>query len=139
MTKPTFIIEGTPSDLPKFNSSATTVNNETFNLDANLYHVSLPIIDMDTGAGILPGNINIAFRGKKRLMVINGEFRGSESEILAFINELDNETKSSSQPVRLYTNAVGKSYYCQINNFTYSLTNNVSITNWTLELFTTTG
>jgi hypothetical protein len=125
--------------LTNFNGSSNTVTSESFNLDANLYNLGIPLVDIDSGVGSLPGSINISLRAKKRVLVITGLFRGTESTILSFINEIEAEAKSSTQTKKTYTTSVGKTYSVKINNFTYVSAPNTNKIEYTLELFTQTA
>ncbi len=141
MTKPQIVITATAAALTNFNSAANTVTNETFNLDANLWNIGIPLLDIDSGAGGLPGSENISVLPKRRVILVTGEFRGTESELRGFVNEIENQTKSATQAQKTYTTSIAKTYEIKFNNFTYvvdQLVPDQKLT-YTLEMFTETA
>ena len=127
----------TLASLTEFNNAVrNSVTNETSDFDANLFNLSIPGTDPDTSAGLIPSSINFTFLPKKRVILVSGIYQGTEVQMLAFVNEIETQARSSSQSERVYTNGIGKTYTIRINGFTY--THNVSNFNkldYTIELF----
>lgn len=130
MTKPQL------GSLTNFNGSANTVNSETINVQGNLFYISLPFTDSRGKIAGLPSSFNLTDLPKKTTVNLSGEFRGTESEIRAFIIEIEEEVLNDDQSKKLYTNGVGftSRYYARINSFTYVILQNTNKVGWTMEL-----
>jgi|ETNvirnome_2_300_1030623.scaffolds.fasta_scaffold00052_14 hypothetical protein len=128
----------TLGSMTEFNSVRNTVTQETSSFDANLFHLSIPGTNPDQTNGILPGSISLPFFPKKRILLVNGTYQGTETQIRSFITEIENQTSSDNQQPRPYTNGVAKSYPAvRINSFSYNLSfGDVNRVEYTIELFT---
>lgn len=134
MTKPQL------GSLTNFNSTANTVLSESSNLDANLWNIGIPLLDIDSGVGGLPGSENIALLPKRRIIIVSGEFIGDEATLRSFVNEIETELKSATQAQKQYTSSINKTYNVKLNNFTFNIENSRPdrILSYSLEMFTET-
>jgi hypothetical protein len=125
MTKPQL------GSLSNFNGSNCNVLSETMNFDANLFRIALPLTTV-SGA-----TANLTFLPKKRIIIISGIFKGnSDSDLAAFITEIDNQVDNATQSIKTYISRFNKSYSVRINSFTYTATQNTpNNLEWTLELW----
>jgi len=119
MTKPQL------GSLTNFNSSANTVNSETLNDDSNLFNFGIPLTALRE---------NIGYKPPFKVIDLAGEFRGTESEIKEFVEEIESQ-KEPVQSSITYTSAINKDYTVKINNFTYVTAPNTNRVGWTMQLY----
>jgi len=78
MTTPTL------TGMSYFNDSTkNSVEREIIDADANLFNIKIPGFGADTG------NLSITFLGKQRLITVQGNFAGTDSDIANFRSEFD--------------------------------------------------
>ena len=125
MTKPKFTLSAAFTPMNYFNSDSNTVISETLNSDAALAHIGIPIANITENIGYKAPFITIA---------LSGEFRGTEADIVNFVEEIELQMKPI-QVEKVYTSSIGKEYTTSINNFTYTTSPNTNKIGWTLGLF----
>lgn len=99
--------------LTYFNSTATSVVTEDIKFDANIFNVSLPLTGVDTG------NLSISLLGKSRITTINGQYVGTEANILNFRSEIEDEMNSTAQDEKTYTATDGGTFDVLITKSTF--------------------
>lgn len=139
MTKPTLIFTKTGTALSKFNSTSNTVSSETINTDANLWHFEIPTAERRESATLLgieiPSSENIPILPKRTTLALTGLYSGTAGAIKDFIIEIEDEANDYFQKQKTYTNSVGRTYGCKVNNFTYVTLQNTNKITYTLDLW----
>lgn len=91
----------------------------------NLFHFGIPLTDLKE---------NISYRTPFGIISIAGIYRGTETEINNFIDEIE-DIASVNQRQSNYTNGLNRTTQVKINNFTYVILENTSSVTYTLQLY----
>ena len=116
--------------LTQFNSAANIVQTEQPDVNANLFYLGLPVATISTSFSQL---------AKQTIILITGRFRGTKTEQLAFVTEIEIEINKSGfagQEQKTYTNAIGREYFVRLNILNYVISNlNPNHLDYTLEVY----
>ena len=124
MTKPQ-LVKSDGSQATFFNSSANTVKSETINRDCFLFHIGIPLTNIKE---------NLSLRTPFKIIDISGVYRGTESEMNDFIDEME-DIASVNQTDSVYTNALNRTVQVKINNFTFVTSQNTNKVGYTIRFY----